>query len=435
MSQFVDQVRVQVESGDGGNGMVAWRREKYEPMGGPAGGNGGRGGHVYLEASHNLSTLLDFHYKKEFKAAPGEKGGPKNRHGRSGEDLVIKVPVGTLVKDVQQDIIIADLKEDGQRVLVAEGGRGGRGNTDLSSHGNRAPHYCEPGELGITRMLELELKLLADVGVIGLPNAGKSTLLSVMTAAKPKIADYPFSTLQPNLGVVKNPSGDGFVMADIPGLVEGASKGVGLGHKFLRHVERTRVLVHMVDITDPELEKNISTIAEELRLYNPKMESLPQVLALNKSDVLDDEMVDEICDVIEKRLPELVPNAESITEIIPISCATTEGISDLRNVLLEELSKIPEDTEIHHVMEDVGAYQHPDEGFEVYRQKGKFYVEGTRVERFAAVTNMRSSESLHHFFQVLRAMGVLDELLKQGIQPGHEVIIGDTTFVFGDEMY
>ena len=228
--------------------MVAWRREKYEPLGGPAGGTGGQGGHVVVEATNDLSTLLDFHYKSEFIAENGAKGGPKNRHGKKGADLVLRVPVGTVIRDVEADRIIADLSTDGARALVAEGGRGGRGNTALATVQNRAPYYCEPGESGIERELELTLKLLADVGFVGLPNAGKSTLLSVLTAARPKIADYPFSTLTPNLGVMRGPGGEGVVVADIPGLIEGASEGVGLGHTFLKHIERTRVIVHLADM-------------------------------------------------------------------------------------------------------------------------------------------------------------------------------------------
>lgn len=414
--------------------MVAWRREKYEPMGGPAGGNGGRGGHVFLQATADMSTLLDFRYKKEFKASPGEKGGPKNRHGKHGKDLIIPVPVGTLVKEAETGIVIADLTLDQQMVMVAEGGRGGRGNSDFASQRNRAPYYCEPGELGISRLLDLELKLLADVGIIGLPNAGKSTLLSVLTAARPKIAAYPFSTLQPNLGVVKKPQGDGFVMADIPGLVSGAHQGVGLGHKFLRHVERTRILVHMADISDPDLSQNIATIGNEMRLYNERLASLPQILVLNKTDVLAPEIVAEKKAAIEKSLPELLAGWQCVQTIVPLSCATTDGVEQLRNLLMEELSKLPTPAEVHHIAEDKRAHEHPDDGFEVQRKKNIFFVSGNRVERIVAVTNMRSPESLHHLFDVLRAMGVIDALVKEGAQPGCEVIIGESSFSFGQEM-
>jgi GTP-binding protein len=434
MSQFVDLVRVRVVSGDGGNGTVAWRREKYEPLGGPAGGNGGRGGSVILQASSELNTLLDFHFRKEFKAQPGERGRPKKQAGKNAQDLIIKVPQGTLVRDAETGEVIADLTADGQTVMVAEGGRGGRGNADLTSMKNKAPHFCEPGEEGIARDLELELKLLADVGIVGLPNAGKSTLLSVMTSARPKIADYPFSTLQPNLGVVRKPNGDGFVMADVPGLVEGASQGVGLGHKFLRHLERTRLLIHMADMSDPELETNLATIAHELHNYSERLEKLPQIVALNKADVVDEEEANQIADRVWDKLAEIFPDTQRVIDVVPISCATTYGIAELQNQLLEELANRPLEQETHEVVEDLRAKVHPDEGFQVTRSKNRFYVTGNRLERMVAVTNMKSPEALHHLFNVMRAMGVIDALLEAGIEPGHDLIIGGAEFAFGEEM-
>jgi GTPase len=251
--QFVDHVRIVVESGAGGDGMVAWRREKYVAYGGPAGGDGGEGGDVYLEATDDLHTLLDFKYRSQFKAGDGDRGRPKNQHGKAGEDLIIKVPCGTVVYDTETNKPIADLTEVGAKALIASGGRGGRGNSRFASSRRQAPQFSEPGEPGIHREIDLELKLIADVGLIGLPNAGKSTLISVISAAKPKIADYPFTTLTPNLGVVRRPSGDGIVVADIPGLIEGASDGVGLGHDFLRHIERNRLLLHLVDIATTDV--------------------------------------------------------------------------------------------------------------------------------------------------------------------------------------
>lgn len=434
MSQFVDLVRINILSGDGGNGMVAWRREKYEPLGGPAGGNGGVGGSVILEASPDLNTLLDFRYKKEFKAAPGEKGGSKNRSGRQGEDLIIKVPVGTLVRDVETGDIIADLVREGQTAMVAQGGRGGRGNASFLSNKNRAPHICEPGEEGIARELELELKLLADVGIVGLPNAGKSTLLSVLTAAKPKIADYPFSTLQPNLGVVKRPKGDGFVLADVPGLVEGASQGVGLGHEFLRHLERTRLLVHMADIADPNLEDNIKTIAKEVDIYGGRLKKLTQLIALNKADLMEQAEAERIADQLWEKLPTLIPNSDTVKEVVTISCGTTAGIDAFKNLLIEELDKLPIVVETHDVVEDIRATVHPDDGFHVERKNKLFYVFGRRIEKLVTVTNMRSPESLTHLFNVMRAMGIIDEMTKLGIEPGAEVVIGEATFQFGEEF-
>ena len=264
--QFLDKTKIRIVSGRGGNGMVAWRREKYVDKGGPAGGDGGKGGDVYLIADENMSTLMDFKYQSVFKAECGENGGIKNCHGRWAKDLYIKVPVGTVVKDVKTGNVIADLTEHEQQVLVAKGGRGGRGNARFATSQKRAPQFCEPGEPSIDRELILELKLIADVGLLGMPNAGKSTLISRISSAKPKIADYPFTTLIPNLGVVRGVNGDGFVVADIPGLIEGASEGVGLGHDFLRHVERCRFLVHLVDLTEENPFDNYKIINNDIDL-------------------------------------------------------------------------------------------------------------------------------------------------------------------------
>ena len=287
MSQFIDQVRIKIRSGDGGNGMVAWRREKYEPMGGPAGGNGGRGGHVLLVADPNLRTLIDFRYRSQFEAEPGQKGGPKGKHGRHGEDLTIRVPPGTMVTDLASGLVVADLVAAGDKHLVAEGGRGGRGNTQLATPTRRSPNFCEPGQPGIERELSLVLKLIADVGIIGLPNAGKSTLLAAMSAATPKIAEYPFTTLSPVLGVVRVDDERSFVMADIPGLIEGASTGRGLGLDFLRHVERTQVLVFVLDVTgDVALDEAV--LRAELAAYAPGLAIRRRIVALNKVDLADE---------------------------------------------------------------------------------------------------------------------------------------------------
>lgn len=435
MSQFVDEVSIKVRSGDGGNGMVAWRREKYEPLGGPAGGTGGKGGNVIIEASHDLSTLLDFHYKVEFLADNGAKGGPKNMHGKDGKDLILRVPVGTVIKDQSTNKVIADLSTDGARALVAEGGRGGRGNTALASLNNRAPYYCEPGELGIERQLLLELKLLADVGLIGLPNAGKSTLLSVFTAARPKIANYPFSTLTPNLGVMRSSSGEGFVIADIPGLIEGASEGVGLGHTFLRHVERTRVLVHLADISSETLKEDLKTICSELRLYGEHMNQMQQIVFLNKSDLMLPEEYEPIIEDVVKNKANIFPNPDSIVKIMHGSCASTDGIKDLQNAVFELLSKTPKPDNLFQVMDDEGAYQHPDTGFQVSRKKGTFYVSGERIERLLGVTDLRSPESLQHLFHVMRAMGIVDALVEEGVEPGNEVVVGKTVFTYGEDTF
>jgi GTP-binding protein len=285
--QFIDQVEVEVEAGKGGDGVVAFRREKYVPAGGPAGGNGGKGGSVILIAVDNLQTLLDFRYNHKFKADDGKRGGPKNMTGAQGEDCIIEVPLGTVVYDANTDEILGDLIEKNQQFCVAAGGKGGLGNKFFLSNRNRAPEYALPGLEGENRRLRLELKLLAEVGIIGLPNAGKSTLISALSAARPKIADYPFTTLIPNLGVVRKPTGDGTVFADIPGLIEGAHLGAGLGHEFLRHIERTRVLLHLIDITDSDPIANYHTIQEELKAYGRGLGERPQIVAFNKVDAVD----------------------------------------------------------------------------------------------------------------------------------------------------
>jgi GTP-binding protein len=285
--QFIDQVEIEVEAGKGGDGIVAFRREKYVPAGGPSGGNGGRGGSVIFVAVENLQTLLDFKYNHRFKAENGARGGPNNRTGASGKDLIIEVPCGTIIYDTETEQLIGDLTEPGQRLLIAEGGKGGLGNQYFLSNRNRAPEYALPGLPGEIKQLHLELKLLAEVGIIGLPNAGKSTLISSLSAARPKIADYPFTTLIPNLGVVRKPTGDGTVFADIPGLIAGASQGAGLGHDFLRHIERTRVLLHLIDATSENVIADYNTIQNELQEYGRGLAERPQILALNKIDAVD----------------------------------------------------------------------------------------------------------------------------------------------------
>ncbi|HEY9679598.1 MAG TPA: GTPase ObgE [Drouetiella sp.] len=440
MSQFIDHVFIEVRSGDGGNGMVAWRREKYEPMGGPFGGNGGRGGHIYFEATRDLNTLIDFKFKKRIEGRHGERGRTKNQHGKNAEDTIVRVPIGTVIRDAETGDIVADLVLDHQRAMVAQGGRGGRGNTMLVSPNQRAPHYCEPGEAGIERKLELELKILADIGVIGLPNAGKSTLLSVVSAAKPKIADYPFSTLEPQLGVIKTKSGNALVMADIPGLVEGASEGVGLGHQFLRHVERTRILIHLVDVTSESLEQDIETIRTELRFHSQDLAALPTILIGNKADLVDEEESAEILKKLKKigarftsdKAKELFKN----DEVMLISGATRQGVEHLINTLEESLMTLkenePEPVEITFF--DPKSQERPDSGFEIYRKKGVFFVEGDRAERLVSVTNMRDPDSIHHMVNVFRAMGIIDALIAQGAKVGSEIVVGPTTFSFGEEF-
>jgi GTPase len=292
--QFIDQAEVDVEGGAGGDGMTSFRREKYVPAGGPSGGTGGNGGSVVLVANNNLQTLLDFRYSHRFKAPDGEKGGSKNMTGATGEDLLIEVPCGTLVYDLDKAELMGDLTDPGQQLVIAPGGKGGLGNRHFLSNRNRAPERSQPGAPGAIRRVKLELKLLAEVGIIGLPNAGKSTLISALSSAKPKIADYPFTTLIPNLGVVRKPTGDGTLFADIPGLIEGAHEGQGLGHEFLRHIERTKLLLHLIDGTDLDPATAYQTIQQELIAYSHGLADKPQLVAINKIDALPDSQVDEL---------------------------------------------------------------------------------------------------------------------------------------------
>ncbi len=425
--KFIDKSKIRVISGRGGNGMVAWRREKYVDKGGPAGGDGGRGGDVYLIADENMSTLMDFKHKSVFKAEGGENGGIKNMHGRCAKDLYIKVPVGTVVKDIKTGNIIADLTSDGQSVMVAKGGRGGRGNARFATSQKRAPQFCEPGEPPIERELFLELKLIADVGLLGMPNAGKSTLISRISSAKPKIADYPFTTLIPNLGVVKKRSGDGYVVADIPGLIEGASEGIGLGHDFLRHVERCRFLVHLIDSTEENPFENYKKINLELEKHSEQLAGLYQIIALNKIDSIDEE-----------RKAELLKQFKEVSDdVFEISAVTGENLDKLLDFMGEKVDEIPKsETEIV-VEEDLGAYNNDDSSFEIYKAaKDVFIIQGGKVERIAGVTDERNSEQVIRFQNIMKAMGIFDQLSKMGIKDGDTIIIGHLEFAFySDEMY
>ncbi|MCL6435364.1 MAG: GTPase ObgE [Leptolyngbyaceae cyanobacterium HOT.MB2.61] len=331
--QFIDQAEIQVQGGKGGDGLVAFRREKYVPAGGPSGGNGGKGGSVILKAAENLQTLLDFRYNHLFKAEDGQRGGPNNRTGASGRDRIIEVPCGTLVYDAETDDLLGDLVEPGQTLCVAQGGKGGLGNQHFLSNHNRAPEKALPGLPGEERSLRLELKLLAEVGIIGLPNAGKSTLIAALSAARPKIADYPFTTLVPNLGVVRKPSGDGTVFADIPGLIEGAHLGLGLGHEFLRHIERTRLLLHLVDVTSEDPIADYHTIQEELQAYGRGLAERPQILALNKIDAMAQDA--ETVEVIATQLERL-----SSSPVFTISAVTRDGLETLMQQVWQILDEM-----------------------------------------------------------------------------------------------
>ncbi|MEG4807187.1 GTPase ObgE [Microcoleus sp. F8-D3] len=333
--QFIDRADIQVAAGKGGDGMVAFRREKYVPAGGPSGGTGGRGGSVFVVAVESLQTLLDFQYNRIFKAEDGKRGAPKNMTGASGDDRTIEVPCGTVVYDAETQAILADLVTPGQTFCVAKGGKGGLGNKCFLTNSNRAPDYAMPGKEGEHKFLRLELKLLAEVGILGMPNAGKSTLISALSAARPKIADYPFTTLVPNLGVVRKPTGDGTVFADIPGLIEGAHEGAGLGYEFLRHIERTRLLLHLIDITDEDPIANYVTIQEELKAYRRGLAEKPQILAFNKVDAIDLES-EEIRNLI-SRLKEI-----SGAPVLLISAVSRLGLDELMQQVWQKLDEMNE---------------------------------------------------------------------------------------------
>ncbi len=425
--QFIDKAKIKISSGKGGNGVVAWRREKFVDRGGPAGGDGGRGGSVYLIADEGLSTLLDFTYRSIFKADNGENGFKKSMHGKSAKDLYIKVPTGTIVKDLKSGNIIADLTKHEQTVMVAKGGRGGRGNTHFCTPQNRAPQYCEPGEPGIERELQLELKLLADVGLLGMPNAGKSTFISRISAAKPKIADYPFTTIVPNLGVVKKHSGDGYVIADIPGLIEGASEGVGLGHDFLRHVERCRFLLHIVDGTEIDPIKNYQIINEELAKYSEKLAKLHQIVAINKMDSIDEETLEDL----KSQFKQLG------VEAFCMSAVTGENLEELKNELEHKVDTIEKPESEVNVEEDLDATNNDDGYWEVTKlNKDTYLVTGGRIIRISQVTDSRSSEQVIRLQNIMTGMGIMDEIKRMGVQNGDTIIVGKLELEYwDDEVY
>lgn len=422
--QFIDKSRIKIISGAGGNGMVAWRREKYVDMGGPAGGDGGLGGDVYFIASENMSTLLDFKFKSVFKAEPGVNGRGRNQHGKCGKDLYVKVPAGTMIRDEATGNIIADLVNIGDSVLVAKGGRGGRGNARFATSQKRAPQFCEPGEPGIERDLALELKLIADVGLLGMPNAGKSTFISVISSAKPKIADYEFTTLVPNLGVVKKASHDAYVVADIPGLIEGASEGVGLGHEFLRHVERCRFLVHIVDLTKDDPMGNYNKINNELKKHSERLANLYQIIALNKIDAVFPEEVEKHMEDFKKITP----------DVFAISAVTRENIEELKNFISMKVDEIEKPDFAVDIKEDLGAYNNDDSDFEIIKvTKDSFAVVGGKIKRLAQVTDIRNQEQVLRLQNIMTNMGVFKELKKQGIKNEDTVIVGHLELVHYDD--
>jgi GTPase len=419
--QFIDEAEITVAAGDGGDGMVAWRREKYVPKGGPAGGDGGHGGSVFLEATPELLTLVEFRFRRSFTAPAGKPGGPSKKSGRSGEDLTITVPVGTLVFRTQaegSEHFLADLKEAGTRVLAAKGGRGGLGNQHFATSVRQAPRFAERGEPGDRCLLRLELRLLADCGVVGVPNAGKSTLLSVVSAARPKIADYPFTTLEPQLGVVRVADGESFVMVDVPGLIEGAHEGTGLGDQFLRHIERTRALVHLLDGAKPlpEILQDKATIEAELAAWNPMLLKKPTLLVLNKLDLPN---ARESLSELRGRFP----------EIRGISAATHDGVRDLILAVAHRIENapMPEVVTPGPTRIELAA---PDAFRIERRDDGAFVVSGERVERLAAMTNFDSDEGLARFERALGNMGVEKKLQELGAVQGDTVRIGPYEFTY-----
>jgi len=419
---FVDQAKIYVKGGAGGNGMVAFRREKYVPKGGPAGGDGGRGGNVIFTADEGLKTLMDFKYKKHFKAVRGVHGQAKNMHGAWGEDLIARVPVGTLIFDDDTGEIIADLTEPGQDVIVARGGRGGRGNARFANATNKAPSYSENGAPGEERWLRMELKLLADVGLVGFPNAGKSTFISRVSAARPKIADYPFTTLVPNLGVVVSRDKETFVIADIPGLIEGASEGIGLGHDFLRHVERTSLLVFILDAAETEGRDALDDykiLRQELEKYNKELVDRPYLVAANKMDLPDARAnLDKLREYFGKRL-------------YCISSVTGEGVDNLVDKMNELLMTMPHEVVTIGEQPVVRRYEE-EEPFQINNVNGVWEVTGKRIEKLKIMTNFNSDEGLSRFQRTLEKMGLEDALRERGIKEGDTVRIIDLEFDYSE---
>lgn len=409
---FFDEAKIFVKAGDGGDGVIAFRREKYVPRGGPAGGHGGKGGDVILEADPNLNTLIHFKHRSHFKAGRGEHGGGKNMTGANGEDLVIPVPLGTVAREAETGALVADLTEPGQRAVVAQGGRGGRGNTSFKSSTNQAPRIAERGLPGVELWLTLELKLIADVGIIGVPNAGKSTLLSVVSAARPKIADYPFTTLQPNLGVVVLDSRD-MVLADIPGLIEGAHAGAGLGHQFLRHVERSRILLHLLNGAAPDPLADFDQINQELALFSPRLAEKPQLVVLNKIDLPE---ARAHWSAVKARARELG------WPVHQISAVTGEGISELIAKLFEQLDQLPREELFAEEVPVFTLDQDPN-FFEIEKRPDGWRVIGPRIEELAYQTRWDTEEGVMRAYRILERMGVHEALREAGVEPGDTVYL------------
>ena len=423
---FIDYVSVYLKAGNGGNGLVAYRREKYIPMGGPSGGDGGNGADIIMEVDEGLRTLMDFRFQRHFKATHGENGMNSNMHGKNSAPLVLKVPPGTIVKNKENNETLADLIEHGQQAVIAKGGRGGRGNSRFATSRNPAPDFAENGEPGHELEVTLELKMMADVGIVGFPSVGKSTLLGTVSQAKPKTGDYHFTTLQPNLGVAQTKDGRTFVMADMPGLIEGASDGTGLGHQFLRHIERTKVLVHVVDISETDGRDAIedyNTIRREMALFNEELLERPEVIALNKVELIDHD---------EEIINNFINGIDTSSEIVQISAATGENIDQLLYKvadLLKEQPVIKEEIET----ESRVVYRHekdPDK-FAISRDDdGAYVVSGGAIERLFMMTDFNREAAVRRFARQMRTMGIDDALRDRGIQTGDIVRILGGEFEF-----
>lgn len=412
---FVDYTKITIKSGNGGNGAKTFRREKYVAAGGPDGGDGGKGGSIYFVVDPDSNTLIDFRYNKKYKAEDGKNGSGGNCYGKSGEDLFIGVPKGTVIKDAETGKVLADLSEEGQKELILEGGRGGKGNSHFATSTRQAPNFAQEGEKGVEKEVILELKLLADVGLLGYPNVGKSTILSMVTAAKPKIANYEFTTLVPNLGVVKAEYGESFVIADIPGIIEGASEGIGLGLQFLRHIERTRLLLHIIDVSGTNNRSPVEdyfAINKELKKYSEKLSTRKQIIVANKIDVMQD-------DSGYKELEKLAK--ENNIEIYKISAATGKGLKELINRVAEVLKELPKEEIIEQSEKVVYTLKEEKDSFNVRIENGIYIVDGPAIEKLLGKVNMEDNESLYYFQKQIKAMGVEDRLKQLGIKEGDTV--------------
>ena len=418
---FIDVAKIELKAGKGGDGSVAFRREKYEPSGGPAGGDGGDGGSIIIVGDKDIKTLMDYSYKSIYKAENGGDGRNKKQFGKKGEDLILKVPVGTLIKDYDTDTVIYDVKHDKEEFVICKGGKGGKGNVHFKSSIRQAPRFAEPGAKGEEKTIKLELKLLADVGLIGLPNVGKSTLLSIMSNARPKIANYHFTTLEPNLGVCKVGE-KSFVLADIPGLIEGASEGLGLGHDFLKHIERTKILVHVLDISGSEGRNPIEDfelINSELASYNIKLNDKKMLVVLNKTDLGAEDNIKEFKEKY----------SDKVDEIVEISAATTDNVDKLMYLIADTLDSIEDD---YSTLDEQYVYfeEEKEPDFKVRKENENYIVEGPLIENLIYRTNFEVYESVNHLQKVLEDKGVIQQLKDLGIQDGDNVVIGDVEFDF-----